>query len=224
MLPKYRRPAYASARSGGARSRAWRHGAFCHRATRRRPAAYSRRAFPLCRAIRKTTLSQRVLIQEHIIYPLAVNWFCQGRLRCEAGKARLDGRPLSEPVQISDVVEPERPLMKNVRRRACCWRRMASADCRGQQMRPRPTTPAIAPFIAHYRGCWKGITRRHQRDRANARQRARTILYTWTITAHGIFRIAYQRRSRADELVDINRRARPPGEVFRQRRLDKRWS
>jgi phosphoribosylglycinamide formyltransferase 1 len=51
----------------------------------------------------ETTLSQRVLIQEHIIYPLAVNWFCQGRLRCEAGKALFDGQPLSEPVQISDA-------------------------------------------------------------------------------------------------------------------------
>jgi phosphoribosylglycinamide formyltransferase 1 len=51
----------------------------------------------------ESTLSQRVLIQEHIIYPLAVNWFCQGRLRCEAGKAQLDGRPLTQPVQIGDV-------------------------------------------------------------------------------------------------------------------------
>jgi phosphoribosylglycinamide formyltransferase-1 len=55
----------------------------------------------------ESTLSQRVLIQEHIIYPLAVNWFCQGRLRCEAGKAQLDGRPLVEPVQISDIA-PEK--------------------------------------------------------------------------------------------------------------------
>ncbi len=54
------------------------------------------------------TLSERVLIQEHIIYPRAVNWFCQGRLRCEAGCARLDGRLLSEPVQI-DELEPEKP-------------------------------------------------------------------------------------------------------------------
>jgi phosphoribosylglycinamide formyltransferase-1 len=56
----------------------------------------------------EATLNERVLVQEHIIYPLAVNWFCQGRLRCEAGKARLDGRLLSEPVQISDL-SPERP-------------------------------------------------------------------------------------------------------------------
>ncbi len=55
----------------------------------------------------ETTLSQRVLIQEHIIYPLAVNWFCQGRLRCEAGQATLDGRPLTEPVQTADL-PPER--------------------------------------------------------------------------------------------------------------------
>jgi phosphoribosylglycinamide formyltransferase-1 len=51
----------------------------------------------------EATLGQRVLIQEHIIYPLAVNWFCEGRLHCAEGKAWLDGRPLSEPVQISDV-------------------------------------------------------------------------------------------------------------------------
>jgi len=51
----------------------------------------------------EATLSRRVLAQEHIIYPLAVNWFCQGRLRCESGAAALDGRRLSEPVQISDV-------------------------------------------------------------------------------------------------------------------------
>jgi phosphoribosylglycinamide formyltransferase-1 len=51
----------------------------------------------------ETTLSQRVLIQEHIIYPLAVNWFGQGRLRCEAGSAQLDGRPLLKPVRIDDL-------------------------------------------------------------------------------------------------------------------------
>jgi phosphoribosylglycinamide formyltransferase 1 len=51
----------------------------------------------------EATLSARVLTQEHIIYPLAVNWFCQGRLRCESGAASLDGRPLSEPVQLEDV-------------------------------------------------------------------------------------------------------------------------
>jgi len=55
------------------------------------------------------TLSERVLIQEHLIYPVAVNWFCQGRLRCEAGEARLDGRVLDQPLQISDL-PPEKRL------------------------------------------------------------------------------------------------------------------
>jgi phosphoribosylglycinamide formyltransferase 1 len=42
-----------------------------------------------------TELAARVLSQEHQIYPLVVNWFCQGRLRMEDGQAWLDGNPLS---------------------------------------------------------------------------------------------------------------------------------
>jgi phosphoribosylglycinamide formyltransferase-1 len=53
----------------------------------------------------ESTLSKRVVVQEHRIYPLAVRWFCEGRLRCEAGRAWLDGRPLSEPIQISAIEE-----------------------------------------------------------------------------------------------------------------------
>jgi phosphoribosylglycinamide formyltransferase 1 len=51
----------------------------------------------------ESTLSQRVLAQEHVLYPLAVDWFCQGRLRCDAGKVWLDGRILNEPVQLADI-------------------------------------------------------------------------------------------------------------------------
>jgi phosphoribosylglycinamide formyltransferase 1 len=47
------------------------------------------------------SLSERVIAQEHRIYPLAVNWFCQGRLRCEQERAWLDGQPLNEPVEFS---------------------------------------------------------------------------------------------------------------------------
>ena len=49
------------------------------------------------------TLSARVLTKEHIIYPMAVDWFCQGRLRCSAGKAWLDGKELEQPVQLADL-------------------------------------------------------------------------------------------------------------------------
>jgi phosphoribosylglycinamide formyltransferase 1 len=50
-------------------------------------------------------LAARVQVLEHRIYPVAVHWFCEGRLRCDAGQALLDGLPLREPVQYT---EPER--------------------------------------------------------------------------------------------------------------------
>lgn len=37
----------------------------------------------------ETTLAARVLAQEHRIYPLAVRWFAEGRLRVEDGRVRL---------------------------------------------------------------------------------------------------------------------------------------
>jgi phosphoribosylglycinamide formyltransferase 1 len=46
-------------------------------------------------------LAARVQTLEHQIYPLAVRWFCEGRLRCEDGHAWLDGRALNEPVQFT---------------------------------------------------------------------------------------------------------------------------
>lgn len=42
------------------------------------------------------TLRQRVLIQEHRIYPTAVAWFAQGRLKLLNNNAFLDGEPLPE--------------------------------------------------------------------------------------------------------------------------------
>ena len=39
-------------------------------------------------------LAERVLKQEHIIYPLAVKWFCEGRLTYNNGRAEMDGQPL----------------------------------------------------------------------------------------------------------------------------------
>ncbi len=40
------------------------------------------------------SLAERVIEQEHIIYPIAANWFLQGRLRLSAEGARLDGELL----------------------------------------------------------------------------------------------------------------------------------
>ena len=40
------------------------------------------------------TLAARVQEQEHIIYPITVKWFVQGRVRMQDGQALLDGEPL----------------------------------------------------------------------------------------------------------------------------------
>ena len=49
----------------------------------------------------EASLAARVQVQEHRIYPLAVRWFCEGRLRYGEGRAWLDGRVLDEPVQFT---------------------------------------------------------------------------------------------------------------------------
>lgn len=41
-----------------------------------------------------TQLQQRVHEQEHIIYPIAVKWFCEGRLSMKGNDALLDGQTL----------------------------------------------------------------------------------------------------------------------------------
>ena len=40
------------------------------------------------------SLASRVHQQEHLIYPLAVRWFAEGRLRLGAQGAMLDDQPL----------------------------------------------------------------------------------------------------------------------------------
>jgi phosphoribosylglycinamide formyltransferase-1 len=52
-------------------------------------------------------LAARVLRQEHRIYPQAVRWFAQGRLRLGPdGKPRLDGQVLDQPLNL-DQLTPE---------------------------------------------------------------------------------------------------------------------
>jgi phosphoribosylglycinamide formyltransferase-1 len=50
----------------------------------------------------ESSLAARVQKQEHRIYPLAVSWFCEGRLRCAHRQAWLDGRLLREPLQYAE--------------------------------------------------------------------------------------------------------------------------
>jgi phosphoribosylglycinamide formyltransferase-1 len=49
----------------------------------------------------ESSLFARVQVQEHRIYPLAVRWFCEGRLHCAQNQAWLDGQALREPVQFA---------------------------------------------------------------------------------------------------------------------------
>jgi phosphoribosylglycinamide formyltransferase-1 len=51
----------------------------------------------------EASLARRVQAGEHRIYPLAVEWFCAGRLRFQDGRAWLDGRPLTEPVDLAGI-------------------------------------------------------------------------------------------------------------------------
>jgi phosphoribosylglycinamide formyltransferase-1 len=52
------------------------------------------------------TLAARVQAQEHRIYPLAVRWYCEGRLRYADGRAWLDGTALAAPVQRDEADAP----------------------------------------------------------------------------------------------------------------------
>ena len=44
------------------------------------------------------SLAARVQVLEHRIYPLAVRWYCAGRLRYAEGHAWLDGALLASPI------------------------------------------------------------------------------------------------------------------------------
>lgn len=48
-------------------------------------------AVPVLAGDTPTTLAARVLEQEHIVYPRAVRWFLEGRVRLVEGRVRLDG-------------------------------------------------------------------------------------------------------------------------------------
>ncbi len=49
---------------------------------------------PIEKGDNEDSLAKRVLTQEHIIYPLAVQWYCEGRLVLENDQSILDGKHL----------------------------------------------------------------------------------------------------------------------------------
>ena len=42
------------------------------------------------------SLAARIIVQEHVIYPIAARWFLQGRLKLQNNGATLDGHPIPE--------------------------------------------------------------------------------------------------------------------------------
>jgi phosphoribosylglycinamide formyltransferase-1 len=54
------------------------------------------------------TLAARVLIKEHIIYPMVIGWYAQGRLQLRDNTVYLDGRTLARPLQLEEILADER--------------------------------------------------------------------------------------------------------------------
>lgn len=51
------------------------------------------------------TLAARVLAQEHRLYPQAIRWFSEGRLKLEGEQVWFDGKPLMKPLRLEDCAD-----------------------------------------------------------------------------------------------------------------------
>ena len=58
-------------------------------------------AVPVLDGDDESTLATRVLAQEHRVYPLAVRWFAEGRLRLVDGRVKLQAEQNADPALIS---------------------------------------------------------------------------------------------------------------------------
>jgi len=47
----------------------------------------------------ETSLARRVLEQEHVIYPLAIKWYIEGRLSIKINQIHLDDEPMTRPAK-----------------------------------------------------------------------------------------------------------------------------
>ena len=61
-------------------------------------------AVPVLDGDDEATLAARVLVQEHQIYPMAVRWFAEGRLRLVDGRVAFDAQQAAEGALISPQV------------------------------------------------------------------------------------------------------------------------
>lgn len=63
-------------------------------------------AVPVLEGDTEETLAARILVQEHRIYPRAVQWFAQGRLSVVGRHVRVDGEPAPA---VSELIQPWEP-------------------------------------------------------------------------------------------------------------------
>jgi phosphoribosylglycinamide formyltransferase-1 len=55
------------------------------------------------------SLAQRVLKNEHIIYPMVVDWYTQGRLRLVNNSVEFDGQPLKKALLLQEIANVQHP-------------------------------------------------------------------------------------------------------------------
>jgi len=48
------------------------------------------------------SLAERVQREEHLLYPIVVRWFCEGRIQLGAEAVLFDGEPLSQPMKLAN--------------------------------------------------------------------------------------------------------------------------
>ena len=58
---------------------------------------------PVHRDDTASSLAARVLKKEHIIFPLCVHWFCEGRVTMRNGMALFDGQALNKPLLLDEL-------------------------------------------------------------------------------------------------------------------------
>ena len=49
------------------------------------------------------SLAARVLVKEHIIYPMCIKWLCEGTIFCKNEIAYHAGKPLKQPLRLDEI-------------------------------------------------------------------------------------------------------------------------
>ena len=57
----------------------------------------------------ENSLAQRVLKDEHIIYPMVVDWYAQGRLRLVNDSVEFDGQLLEKALLLQEIINVQHP-------------------------------------------------------------------------------------------------------------------